>query len=374
MLLSPKKRILFLGVLPPIIHGQSIVTAQILSILRENEFNVKVIRIFDLGNKTTLFVKCFFLIKTLCNFFWYLLPSKQIVYLPAANSLFGNLRNAPFILFSKLFGHEVVIHFHTGDFNCFMSKQKPWLQKAIKWIFSYVNTIIILGWSIKENFSIIFHDKISIIAINNAIDIEDVQTKEPKTLNHSKDIHILYMSNLIKSKGYLDVLKAVNILYHTYGIRNIKTDFCGEFLDKDSQIDKHNFQNFVTENHLEKIVNLHGVVVGKLKESIINQADFFVLPTYYQTEAMPISILEALKAGAVVISTKHRAIPEMIIDNQTGCFVESNRPDQIADKILELITNEEKFNFIRVNGFEHLRNNFSEDLFSKRIVSLFKSL
>jgi glycosyltransferase involved in cell wall biosynthesis len=182
------------------------------------------------------------------------------------------------------------------------------------------------------------------------------------------------MSNLIKSKGYLDVLQAVNILYHTYGIRNIKSDFCGEFLDKDSPIDKYKFQNFVNENHLEKIVNLHGVVVGKLKESIINKADFFVLPTYYQTEAMPISILEALKAGAVVISTKYRAIPEMIIDNQTGCFVESNRPDQIADKILELITNEEKFNLIRFNGFEHLRNNFSEDLFSKRIVSLFKSL
>lgn len=362
-----------MGVLPPTIHGQSIVTAQVLSILRENNFNVKVVRIFDLGNKSTLFVKCFYLMKTLVIFLRYVLPSNQIVYLPAANSLFGNLRNAPFILFSSLFGHKVVIHFHTGDFNLFFQKQHLLIQKFIKWVFSFVDSMVILGESVKNNFSCIAHKDLNVVSIVNSISLTDSMKIEKKSFNNSNEIRIIYMSNLIRSKGYFDLLLAVDLLVNNYGLKNIKCDFCGNFLDKESKSARLQFEKFVVNKRLENVVKLNGLVTGELKNQLINNSDFFVLPTYYETEAMPISILEAMKAGVVVVTTKYRAIPEIILDNQTGCFVDRNRPDQIADKIIELIKNENRFNSIRLNGFEHLRSNFSEEIFSKRVLGLFQS-
>jgi len=374
MELSRNRRIIFLGVLPPTVHGQAIVTAQILEILKENKFDIKVVRIHDLGRNTSLLFKVIYLIKTIILFVSYLRPSKQIVYLPAANSLFGNFRNIPFVLFSRLLGHDVVVHFHTGDFNNFFLKQRVWIRKLLKWIFSLVNTIIILGDSIKDNFSTIIHPKTRVIPINNGINLSDFSKKEIKNINPNSAIRILFMSNLIKTKGYFDVLKAVKILRDSHEISNIKAEFCGEFLDNDGHTDKIEFLDFVRENKLEDIVSLHGLVIGESKKAMINQADFFILPTYYETEAMPISILEAMNAGVVVISTNYRAIPEMILDNQTGCFVDKNRPDQIADKIIELVNNNEKYNSIRFRGFEHLERYFSEELFSKRIISLFNSI
>jgi glycosyltransferase involved in cell wall biosynthesis len=236
-----------------------------------------------------------------------------------------------------------------------------------------VDSIVILGDSIKGNFSSIIHKELNVVSIVNSINLSDSMKLEKKSFNNSNEIRIVYMSNLIKSKGYFDVLLAVDILVNNYGLKNIRCDFCGKFLDKDSQTNKLQFEEFIIENHLEDIVHFRGIVTGELKNQIINNSDIFVLPTYYETEGMPISILEALKARVVVISTKFRVIPEMIIDNQTGCFVESNRPDQIAYKIMELITNEKMFNSIRLNGYEHLRSNFSEEIFSKRVLGLFHS-
>lgn len=368
-----KKRILFLGVLPPTVHGQAIVTDQILSILCRHKFNVKVIRIHDLGAETSFLIKSFYLLKSLFYFLIYMFPAKQIVYLPAANSLVGTFRNIPFILFSRVMGHEIVIHFHSGDYNTLFINQWNGVKKLIKWIFSFVNTIVILGESIKSNFSEIFHPKMRIVSINNAINIKDCHFPVTKEFNHSSVIHILYMSNLIKSKGYFDLLKAIQILYHDYKIHNMKIDFCGGFLEKNSQQAKSEFLNYVKENNLESIVNLRGLVEGTLKDEIINKADFFVLPTYYETEAMPISILEAMKAGVLVISTDYRVIPELIIDDFTGCLVKPHSPQQIAFKIQYLLSNVDKYNLIRTNGFIHIKENFSEKLFSKRIISLFNS-
>jgi len=45
-------------------------------------------------------------------------------------------------------------------------------------------------------------------------------------------------------------------------------------------------------------------------------ADVFLLPS--RREGMPISILEAMRAGLPVIVTKVGAIPEMIEDGQSG--------------------------------------------------------
>ena len=58
---------------------------------------------------------------------------------------------------------------------------------------------------------------------------------------------------------------------------------------------------------------------------------FFILPTTYRNEAQPLAIIEALAYGCAVISTPHRAIPEMLAYGDAGILVEANRPDLIAE-------------------------------------------
>jgi glycosyltransferase involved in cell wall biosynthesis len=69
--------------------------------------------------------------------------------------------------------------------------------------------------------------------------------------------------------------------------------------------------------------------------TVIPLLDAMILPSL--SEGMPMSIIEALRAGVPVLATKVGGIPEMIIEDETGLFIERDAKD-IADKINKIVT------------------------------------
>ena len=47
-----------------------------------------------------------------------------------------------------------------------------------------------------------------------------------------------------------------------------------------------------------------------------------MLPTYYKMEGQPISILEAMATGNVILTTRHAGIPDVVTDGKHGRFFE----------------------------------------------------
>ena len=66
-------------------------------------------------------------------------------------------------------------------------------------------------------------------------------------------------------------------------------------------------------------------------------ADIFVLPPYYEIEAQPRSIIEALNSATPVISTRHASIPEYVFDDRNGYLVNKRAPEEIAHAIQKLV-------------------------------------
>ena len=67
----------------------------------------------------------------------------------------------------------------------------------------------------------------------------------------------------------------------------------------------------------------------------IEQIDIIALPTYYDCEAFPISILEAMSRAKLVISCDRGAIVDILtaIDGSNcGLIVKAQSPDDIAEK------------------------------------------
>lgn len=65
--------------------------------------------------------------------------------------------------------------------------------------------------------------------------------------------------------------------------------------------------------------------------------DIIALPTYYSSEAFPISILEAMSNGCLVLSCPRAAIPDMLTSvggGKCGLLVEEKSADSIVDAIL----------------------------------------
>lgn len=77
--------------------------------------------------------------------------------------------------------------------------------------------------------------------------------------------------------------------------------------------------------------------------------------------------------GAVVISTSYRAIPDMVIDNQTGILVPYNNPTAIAQRIAEIVQNPTEYTRMSQNALNHVQN-FSIDRFNDKVEKLFKEV
>ena len=70
---------------------------------------------------------------------------------------------------------------------------------------------------------------------------------------------------------------------------------------------------------LERI-EFPGVVKGEKKDALFHSTDALVLPSF--AEGQPISVLEAMAYRLPVIATLVGAIPDTVVDGQTGILVQ----------------------------------------------------
>ncbi|AEI50297.1 glycosyltransferase family 4 protein [Runella slithyformis] len=371
-----QNKIIFVGLLPPIITGQSVATAAILDHLRKHTNYVKVIRLPDnLTPKSSVqkILKWWQFILVNLRFLWAAGWSSKIVYLSGARSFMGTLRNLPMIAWSRWRHQRIIMHYHCGDYTEFLSQQPNWFQKVSCWAHEQCEDIIILGSSIRQQFELNKDVAGKLRVIPYGISLSSTEKKYIES-----SISLLFLSNLIHTKGYWDVLKAIDILVNMWQYRNLTCDFCGSFMTNSddptnitSEQAKLNFDNFVEKRNLQNFVSFHGPVVDEKKKKFLKKAHVLLLPTYYNTEGQPISILEAMAHGQVVISTAFRAIPDMVHDQKTGFLLPPCNANAIAEKIKWLIDNPSQYSEMSQRALEHVKSNFSMQLHLKKIEAIF---
>ena len=362
--------------MPPVITGQSLVTESIYNILITNKANIHSIKLENKSENVlkNLYIHFILVFKIISISF----SRNNVVYFPAARSIFGFVRNTYIIFISNIFNHKLVMHFHCGDYNEFLNEKGKYFIKINKYIFKKVDFFIILGKSLSKNYDIVYNNKTEVVIIPNGI----VVNKEVSiTIFQDQNLKILFLSNLIESKGYLDLLEAIRILVNELGFRKIKCFFCGNFLDSsDNYIFKNkdyainHFHDFIKKNKLDKYIIYKGLVKGNEKNDILIDSDIFILPTYYSIEAQPLSILEALSYGKIVIATPHRAIPDMVINNYNGIIIDYKSPKSIVNAILKVYKNKELQNKLSKNAVTFVDKNFSFTKFENNIISFFKQI
>lgn len=90
----------------------------------------------------------------------------------------------------------------------------------------------------------------------------------------------------------------------------------------------------------------------------LRAADVFVLPSY--VEGLPISLLEAMALGIPSISTAVYAIPEALIDDETGVLIPAGDAKALAAAITRLRANRQLRESLAAKGREHVLAKFNE--------------
>jgi glycosyltransferase involved in cell wall biosynthesis len=92
------------------------------------------------------------------------------------------------------------------------------------------------------------------------------------------------------------------------------------------------------------------------------------------TEGLPVVLLEASAAGVATVATAVGGIPELIDDGKTGYLVPAGNAAALAQRILNLLGNDEQRRAIGRAARERVRHDFSFESTSKRYHDLFQRL
>ncbi len=141
-------------------------------------------------------------------------------------------------------------------------------------------------------------------------------------------VRLIFLAQITREKGAMTLLEALRLLPPELGA-------CGDFYGPIFAEDRDEFLWRLRDTPGARYC---GVVEFAQSVSLIAGYDALVLPTYFDGEGHPGVIIEAMQAGVPVISTWHRAIPELITDGDNGFLVPVLDSRALADRIGRLAT------------------------------------
>lgn len=143
---------------------------------------------------------------------------------------------------------------------------------------------------------------------------------------------IAFIGNLIPDKGLFDLVKAVKQVRHEVRL-HIVGGGADEVVAK---------LETIAGTDLGGKIKLYGRLPNDKAVLFMSTIDIVALPSYMRAEAFPISILEAMSLGKLVISTRRAAIQDMLTgldDLPCGIFVRERNPEDIAKAITWCVEN-----------------------------------
>lgn len=359
-----QNRILFIAPLPPPVHGSALVSRQIKESRAINDtflcdwVNMSTSRRIDEIGKTT-FSKPFRFAGSLLKTFWKLMTHHyDLCYLAITCHGIGFLKDAPFVLLCKLFGRKIIIHQHNkGMANDVDRWPYRWLLPLC-----YKNArVILLSWHLYPDIERVV-PKENIAICPNGLKVDPSVNKE----NSGSDNPIprlLFLSNLLESKGVIVLLDALKIL-NDKGYSFV-CDFVG---GETKEIDAKRFDEEVEERGLEEVAFYHGRKNGVEKAEAFEKCDIFVFPTYNET--FGIVNLEAMSYRKAIVTTNEGGIPDVVKDGENGLIAERKNPESLAECIERLLDDKELRLKMGEDGYQKLMANFTEEKFEENLIKI----
>ena len=321
MISDEQKKICFIAQFPPPMHGlskavETLYNSELKVVVNPNgEFEFEKV---DITNNKNFLKNLIKISKSKADLFYFTISQTKG----------GNLRYLVIFKLLELQHKKCLIHLHGGYYRQLVdSDMAGWQKRANYKAIKKLTGVIALSKSLKKIFEGMIDDN-KIFVVENCVDdqylLTDHEIEEKLvTLENKKVLHVLWLSNFIRSKGYplvLEMAKAEKERVDAGGERRFHFDFAGKFFE-DSE--KEYFESYVRNNNLEEHVTYHGIVSGEEKRNLLKFCDIFALPTRYPNEGQPISILEAMGNGMFIITTDHAGIPD-IVGAENGIIMKSN--------------------------------------------------
>ena len=221
----------------------------------------------------------------------------------------------------------VLLHLHSGGFSRFYHHECNHLEKkVVRFVLDRAAQLVVLskGW----------HEILRPISTNSNIMVV-TNFLEPSVHVHMQEERdnntLLFLGLLNRDKGFYELLECMSFLCQEFPSLVL---VCGGKGEHDRITAR------IKQLRIEQSVKLAGWLSGDAKHSWLSRASIFVLPSH--VENMPMGILEAMRSGMPIVSTKVGCIPDIIEHGREGLLIDHGDVAALQTAIRRLLLNDEE--------------------------------
>lgn len=227
----------------------------------------------------------------------------------------------------KIFGKRTIVLIHGWDEE-YESSLTGIRRTAVVSGLNSANKILVLGS--------IFAKRLRELGVTGDIEVATpcyptLLDGGPSRVGNPRVGNLVYISRLVPEKGIHLLIDAFERLAHRH--TDIRLHIAGDGPEMNRVI------NRIASSPFSARIRYYGVVDGVEKLTMLNEGGIFCFPSSYG-EGLPIAILEALKCGLAIVSTRCGGVPDILEDERNCLFVDPSVGDLCA-KLERLVNDRE---------------------------------
>ena len=292
--------------------------------------------------------------KLLCKLFFLLFRTKNIIMLPAQNSV--KIFIPFFTFFNGLFHRKLHYAVVGGWLPYLLTERKSLIRPAKKLDGIYVET-----QTMKTKLEVMGFSNIYLLPNFKDLPIVDLAKQ---TSGYERPLKLCTFSRVMKEKGVETAANAVANINKKLGYSALFLDIYGK-VGKESQ---EWFNGF--SKNLPIYIRYCGLVPAEKSVEVLKDYFALLFPTHFYTEGVPGTIIDAYAAGLPVISAKWESYADIIDEGITGLGYDFDNTEQFQEILFRMVENPETVFKMKQNCLEKARNYMPEVAIQKIVARL----
>ena len=230
-------------------------------------------------------------------------------------------------------------------------------RRVVKRAEVVISNSYFLARELERKLLISLQDKLKVIW--NGIDLINYKPVEKLTTEHT----VVSVGRFVYKKGFDVLIEAFALVVDKYNDVKLLIAGDGEERVKCEEL----AEEYGIKNNIQFLGKIPNNKIGEVFE----KGRIFVCPS--RNESFGIVVLEAMAMGIPVIATNSGGVCEIIDDNKYGCIVPIENPTALANKMIELLGNEDECLELRGKGLKRVKE-FSIQKVEEKYEQVFSRL
>jgi glycosyltransferase involved in cell wall biosynthesis len=354
---SRRLRVLALG---PV---RGMLTGQRLAFVNYIEHSTHALRVVDIGSegygpvaKVMLTFGC-----VLQALFAMVVRRPDRVYITTSRSLLGCMKDIVLLLGARALRIPVVNHLHGNGFEPFRQSLPGPLRRLLDAAYRAIPVSIVLADGMGYHYAP-YAAWMKVITVNNCSE-KSLDDYPGLKSGPGEPLRVVYLSNLLRLKGVIEFARGIRQASQGQSAPGLEVRMIGGYSSDPMDVTPQELAG-----ELEGIPNLKllGSVDNESKWHCLAWADVMVFPSHHPGEAAPLSIIEGLAMGCMIVSTPIGYVSGLLRDTR-HMTVGLRDPAAIAESITYLAGHRDVIVQARTTNVEIAKSRFSLATYVRRI-------